>query len=165
MPPWPTALKWFCIQCIHTGRTTSKRLGIQLLNNTMILAGACWKHGVSDEQIEAANEYICGTMTVEGAPYLKEEHLPVFDCANKCGQKGERYIHAHGHIRMMAAAAILKRRYPKPSTCPTRLPGWNCRLLPHELGAGFKSMCIVPWWFQTEPAAEQQIRQKKKRRR
>ena len=43
-------------------------------------------------------------MTVEGAPYLKEEHLPVFDCANKCGQTGERYIHFTGHIRMMAAA-------------------------------------------------------------
>ena len=60
--------------------------------------------GFTDEQIEAANIYICGTMTVEGAPYLKDEHLPVFDCANKCGQKGERFIHAHGHIRMMAAA-------------------------------------------------------------
>lgn len=59
--------------------------------------------GFTDEQIEAANDYICGTMTVEGAPYLKAEHLPVFDCANKCGKKGERYIHAHGHIRMMAA--------------------------------------------------------------
>jgi ribonucleoside-diphosphate reductase alpha chain len=43
-------------------------------------------------------------MTIEGAPYLKDEHLSVFDCANKCGQTGERYIHAHGHIRMMAAA-------------------------------------------------------------
>ena len=60
--------------------------------------------GFSDEEIEAANIYVCGTMTVEGAPYLKEEHLPVFDCANKCGQLGERYIHAHGHIRMMGAA-------------------------------------------------------------
>ncbi|GAB4094177.1 vitamin B12-dependent ribonucleotide reductase [Flaviaesturariibacter terrae] len=60
--------------------------------------------GFSDEQIDAANDYVCGTMTVEGAPYLKDEHLPVFDCANKCGKKGERYIHAHGHIRMMAAA-------------------------------------------------------------
>jgi ribonucleoside-diphosphate reductase alpha chain len=59
--------------------------------------------GFTDEQIEAANDYVCGTMTVEGAPYLKEEHLPVFDCANKCGKKGQRYIHAHGHIRMMAA--------------------------------------------------------------
>jgi ribonucleoside-diphosphate reductase alpha chain len=43
-------------------------------------------------------------MTVEGAPFLKNEHLAVFDCANKCGNKGQRYIHAHGHIRMMGAA-------------------------------------------------------------
>jgi len=59
--------------------------------------------GFSDAEIEAANDYVCGTMTVEGAPFLKEEHLPVFDCANKCGKKGERYIHAHGHIKMMGA--------------------------------------------------------------
>jgi ribonucleoside-diphosphate reductase alpha chain len=59
--------------------------------------------GFTEEEIDAANDYICGTMTVEGAPYLKKEHLPVFDCANKCGKKGERYIHAHGHIKMMAA--------------------------------------------------------------
>ena len=60
--------------------------------------------GFTDEQIEAANDYVCGTMMLEGAPYLKEQHLPVFDCANKCGKKGLRYIHAHGHIRMMGAA-------------------------------------------------------------
>ena len=60
--------------------------------------------GFSDEQIDAANDYICGTGTVEGAPFLKNEHLPVFDCANKCGKKGERFIHAYGHIRMMGAA-------------------------------------------------------------
>jgi ribonucleoside-diphosphate reductase alpha chain len=60
--------------------------------------------GFTDEQIEQANDYVCGTMTVEGAPYLKPQHLPVFDCANKNGKKGERFIHAHGHIRMMAAA-------------------------------------------------------------
>jgi ribonucleoside-diphosphate reductase alpha chain len=59
--------------------------------------------GFTDEQIDAANDYVCGTMTVEGAPFLRDEHLPVFDCANKCGKKGERYIHAHGHIKMMAA--------------------------------------------------------------
>ncbi|MFY8127439.1 MAG: vitamin B12-dependent ribonucleotide reductase [Chitinophagaceae bacterium] len=59
--------------------------------------------GFTDEEIDAANDYICGTMTVEGAPFLKEEHYPVFDCANKCGTKGQRYIHAHGHIKMMAA--------------------------------------------------------------
>ncbi|MBL7739114.1 MAG: vitamin B12-dependent ribonucleotide reductase [Chitinophagaceae bacterium] len=59
--------------------------------------------GFSEEQIEAANDYVCGTMMLEGAPGLKPEHLPVFDCANKCGKKGQRYIHAHGHIRMMGA--------------------------------------------------------------
>jgi ribonucleoside-diphosphate reductase alpha chain len=59
--------------------------------------------GFAEDQIEAANDYVCGTMMLEGAPNLKEQHLPVFDCANKCGKKGQRYIHAHGHIRMMGA--------------------------------------------------------------
>jgi ribonucleoside-diphosphate reductase alpha chain len=59
--------------------------------------------GYDKTELEAANEYVCGTMTIEGAPYLKDEHLPVFDCANKCGTKGVRFIHPHGHIRMMAA--------------------------------------------------------------
>ncbi|MCX6202559.1 MAG: vitamin B12-dependent ribonucleotide reductase [Bacteroidetes bacterium] len=59
--------------------------------------------GFTEDQIAEANDYVCGTMTIEGAPLLKDEHLSVFDCANKCGQKGERYIHAHGHIRMMGA--------------------------------------------------------------
>ncbi len=60
--------------------------------------------GFTRKQIEQANDYVCGTMTVEGAPHLKEEHLPVFDCANKCGRTGTRYITAEGHINMMAAA-------------------------------------------------------------
>lgn len=59
--------------------------------------------GFTEAQIEAANDYVCGTMTIEGAPFLKAEHYPVFDCANKCGKKGQRYIHHSGHIRMMAA--------------------------------------------------------------
>ncbi len=63
------------------------------------------KHlGFSKKEIEEANDYVCGTMTVEGAPHLKAEHYPVFDCANKCGRKGTRYISAAGHIKMMAAA-------------------------------------------------------------
>ncbi|NBW70627.1 MAG: vitamin B12-dependent ribonucleotide reductase [Bacteroidetes bacterium] len=60
--------------------------------------------GFTREQIQDANDYVCGTMTVEGAPHLKEEHLSVFDCANKCGRIGTRFISAEGHIRMMAAA-------------------------------------------------------------
>lgn len=59
--------------------------------------------GFSRKQIDEANEAICGTMTVEGAPLLNPEHLPVFDCANKCGKKGTRFIHHLGHITMMGA--------------------------------------------------------------
>jgi ribonucleoside-diphosphate reductase alpha chain len=60
--------------------------------------------GYSKDQIQDANDYVCGTMTIEGAPHLKEKHYPVFDCANKCGRIGERFISAEGHINMMAAA-------------------------------------------------------------
>ena len=60
--------------------------------------------GFTPSEIEAANDYCCGTMTVEGAPFLKPEHLSVFDCANRCGRKGQRFIPVDAHIRMMAAA-------------------------------------------------------------
>ncbi len=60
--------------------------------------------GFSTREIEAANEYCVGAMTLEGAPKLKDEHLAVFDCANPCGRKGKRYLSAESHIRMMAAA-------------------------------------------------------------
>ncbi|MFA8342388.1 MAG: vitamin B12-dependent ribonucleotide reductase [Rhodothermaceae bacterium] len=60
--------------------------------------------GFTKEQISKANDYVCGTMTVEGAPFLKHEHYAVFDCANKCGKIGTRYISADAHIKMMAAA-------------------------------------------------------------
>jgi ribonucleotide reductase alpha subunit/intein/homing endonuclease len=60
--------------------------------------------GFTQEQIVAANDYCCGTMTVEGAPHLKPEHLAVFDCANRCGRSGQRYIPVNAHIHMMAAA-------------------------------------------------------------
>jgi ribonucleoside-diphosphate reductase alpha chain len=60
--------------------------------------------GLSREQVDQLNTTICGTSTIEGAPHLRPEHLPVFDCANKCGKLGQRFIHPHGHIHMMAAA-------------------------------------------------------------
>ena len=60
--------------------------------------------GFNKEQILAANEYVCGTMTIEGAPHLSDEHLAVFDCANRCGRKGERFIRSDAHVLMMAAA-------------------------------------------------------------
>jgi ribonucleoside-diphosphate reductase alpha chain len=60
--------------------------------------------GFSKQEIASANDYICGTMTIEGAPFLKHEHYPVFDCANKCGKRGTRFIRPIAHIKMMAAA-------------------------------------------------------------
>ena len=62
------------------------------------------KLGLKPKQIEALNLLVCGTQTVEGAPHLKPQHLPVFDCASKCGKLGQRFIAPDGHIRMMAAA-------------------------------------------------------------
>jgi ribonucleoside-diphosphate reductase alpha chain len=60
--------------------------------------------GFTRDQVRAANAWCCGTMTVEGAPHLRDEHLAVFDCASKCGEIGQRYIGSLGHVRIMAAA-------------------------------------------------------------
>ena len=60
--------------------------------------------GYSRKDIEAANDHVCGTMTLEGAPHLSEDHYHVFDCANPCGKKGKRYLSVGSHIYMMAAA-------------------------------------------------------------
>jgi len=60
--------------------------------------------GFSKQEIASANDYVCGTMTIEGAPFIKHEHYPVFDCASKCGKKGTRFIRSTAHIKMMAAA-------------------------------------------------------------
>ncbi|MEO0821888.1 MAG: vitamin B12-dependent ribonucleotide reductase, partial [Pseudomonadota bacterium] len=60
--------------------------------------------GFTPAEVEAANIHVCGTMTLEGAPGLKPEHLPVFDCANPCGKTGKRHLSAASHIRMMASA-------------------------------------------------------------
>lgn len=83
----------FCVQKLN--------LTIAQLNDPKfsILSGL----GFSDEQISEANNYVCGTMTIENAPHLKEEHYAVFDCANKCGKYGKRFIHYDAHLKMMAA--------------------------------------------------------------
>ena len=60
--------------------------------------------GFSNEEIDEANTYCCGTMTLEGSPYIKEDHLSVFDCANPCGRIGKRFLSVESHIKMMAAA-------------------------------------------------------------
>ncbi len=84
-----------------------ERLGVETLNRLGIAGGTgrgILKHlGFSDSEIEEANEMICGLMTLEGAPGLQARDLAVFDCANRCGPKGARFIAPHGHLAMMAA--------------------------------------------------------------
>jgi ribonucleoside-diphosphate reductase alpha chain len=85
------------------GEETLKRLGIAESVYKAPTFNFLTHSGLTQSQIAEANEIICGTMTVEGAPHLKPEHLAVFDCANKCGNKGSRFIAPMGHVRMMAA--------------------------------------------------------------
>jgi ribonucleoside-diphosphate reductase alpha chain len=93
----------FVFNVYNLGEECLQRLGFQAEQYYNFEWNLLEALGFSDDEIAEANDYICGTMTVEGANYLKKEHLPAFDCANKCGKIGERYIHAHGHIRMMSA--------------------------------------------------------------
>jgi ribonucleoside-diphosphate reductase alpha chain len=63
------------------------------------------KHfGLTGAQIEELNDVVLGRQTIEGAPHLRDADLPVFDCANRCGRKGKRYLAPMSHVRMMAAA-------------------------------------------------------------
>jgi ribonucleoside-diphosphate reductase alpha chain len=94
--------------------------------------------GFSRAQIDAANDHVCGTMTLEGAPHLKPEHLVVFDCANPCGKKGKRFLSVDSHITMMAAAqsfisgAISKTiNMPNTATIAETLAAYE---LSHSLG-------------------------------
>ena len=60
--------------------------------------------GFSNDEIDQANDHVFGYGTIEGAPGLKDEHLPVFDCATPCGKYGKRSIDWKAHVLMMAAA-------------------------------------------------------------
>ncbi|HEY1685722.1 MAG TPA: LAGLIDADG family homing endonuclease [Tepidisphaeraceae bacterium] len=86
------------------GAEIMKRLDIPESESSQPNFNMLRRLGFTKKQIDAANDAICGRGTVEEAPHLKEEHYPVFDCANKCGKIGKRFIAAEGHIRMMAAA-------------------------------------------------------------
>ena len=86
------------------GGATLQRLGIPESEWQQPDFNLLRRLGFSRKQIDEANDVICGRGTVEGAPHLREEHYPVFDCANKCGKHGKRFIAVDGHIRMMAAA-------------------------------------------------------------
>lgn len=94
--------------------------------------------GFSKAHVDQANEFCCGTMTLEGAPGLKSEHLPVFDCANVCGRKGKRFLSAESHIRMMAAAQpFISGAISKTINMPNDATIEDCKkayLLSWELG-------------------------------
>ncbi len=94
----------FAFNVWSLGEDCLKRLGFKAEQYNAPNFNLLQALGFSRSQINEANTYVCGTMTTEGAPYLKDEHYPIFDCANRCGTIGQRYIHAHGHIKMMAAA-------------------------------------------------------------
>jgi len=86
------------------GKDAFDRLGID--EKTLGKPGfSLLKHfGLTQPQIDELNDHIVGRMTIEGAPHLRAEHLPVFDCANRCGKHGQRYLPPMSHVRMMAAA-------------------------------------------------------------
>ncbi len=83
--------------------------------------------GFSPAQVDAANAHICGTMTLEGAPGLHPEHLPIFDCASPCGRNGTRFLSAKAHIRMMAAAQpFISGAISKTINMPTNASVADC---------------------------------------
>jgi ribonucleoside-diphosphate reductase alpha chain len=85
------------------GQETYARLGVpedQMKRPGFSLLGYL---GFTRGEIEEANDVIIGRMTVEGAPHLRLEHYEVFDCANRCGKTGQRYLAPMSHVRMMAA--------------------------------------------------------------
>jgi ribonucleoside-diphosphate reductase alpha chain len=85
------------------GQETYQRLGVpedQMKRPGFSLLGYL---GFTRAEIEEANDVIIGRMTVEGAPHLRLEHYQVFDCANRCGKTGQRYLAPMSHVRMMAA--------------------------------------------------------------
>jgi ribonucleoside-diphosphate reductase alpha chain len=84
----------FCLNVLGLSEAQLNDPGLNLLETL----------GFTADEILAANTFVTGSMTLEGAPHLRDEHLPVFDCANRCGRFGQRYIGVEGHIRMMAAA-------------------------------------------------------------
>lgn len=85
------------------GKDLYKKLGIEAEKlNSPRFDFLTWL-GFEESEIEAANSYICGTMTIEGAPHIRNEDIEIFDCANRCGKLGKRFIDPLGHIRMMAA--------------------------------------------------------------
>ncbi len=85
------------------GEDAMIRLGIPKAEYDTLEFNFLRKIGFTQEQIDAATDVICGRMTIEGAPGLNEKHLAIFDCANRCGKYGTRFIEPMGHVKLMAA--------------------------------------------------------------
>ncbi len=86
------------------GRDTYERLGVSADKLAKPGFSLLKYFGFNAAEIEQANDVIIGRMTIEGAPHLRQEHYAVFDCANRCGRTGERYLAPMSHVKMMAAA-------------------------------------------------------------
>ncbi len=125
--------KWTLGEAFCTEVLKLEKAALEDLNFNMLEA-----LGFSKDEIEAANTFVCGAMTVEGAPYLKDEHLPVFDCANPCGRIGKRALSVESHIRMMAAAqSFISGAISKTINMPNAATVENCKeayLLSWRLG-------------------------------
>nr|WP_245678336.1 vitamin B12-dependent ribonucleotide reductase [Chondromyces crocatus] len=85
------------------GEETYDRLGVTRDQRARFGFSLLEYLGFTRAQIEEANETIVGRMTIEGAPHLRDEHYAVFDCANRCGKKGKRFLAPMSHVKMMAA--------------------------------------------------------------
>ena len=84
---------------------TPQTMGAELFQKMLARSGDLMNAiGLSQKEIQKANFDICGHLMIEGAPHLKEEHLPIFDCANTCGREGKRSLSSESHIHMMASA-------------------------------------------------------------
>ena len=100
--------------------------------------------GFADEEIHAANLYCCGAMTLEGAPHLKLEHLPVFDCATPCGRIGTRALSIEAHLKMMAACQpFISGGISKTVNMPNHASIGDCALVYKSAWAsGLKSIAL-----------------------
>ena len=128
----------FAFNVFTLGEATMERLGYSAEHYTEPGFNLLRALGFSREEIEAANNHICGTMTIEGAPQLQEKHYSVFDCANKCGKIGERYIHQYGHVRMMGAVQpFISGAISKTINLPNEAPVEDiegCYMMSWQLG-------------------------------
>jgi ribonucleoside-diphosphate reductase alpha chain len=86
------------------GADALKRLGVAPAEYQSPGFNLLTKLGLTSEQVDTLNDTVIGRMTIEGAPHLLAEHLPVFDCANRCGSIGERFLLPMSHVHMMGAA-------------------------------------------------------------